>query len=157
MGILKRRDKKRFMEYVSVNPETNCWEWDGVIRTGYGRFYLRGKWLSAHRASWELHNDAIPEGLLVLHKCDNKCCVNPEHLFVGTQRDNVRDMWEKKRAKVLRGSSNPNSKLMEADVKLIRDLYEEGETSYAKLAREFSVSPKLIELVVKRQVWRQVM
>ena len=92
--------KKRFMEFVSVNLKNGCWEWDGTVRTGYGRFYVNGKMQSAHRVSWEIHNGPI-NGFLVLHKCDNTSCVNPEHLFLGTQKDNVRDMWEKQRAKVL--------------------------------------------------------
>ena len=82
---------KRFMEFVSINSKNGCWEWDGVIRMGYGRFSKDGRMQTAHRVSWEIHHGPIL-GYLVLHKCDNKCCVNPEHLFLGTQRDNVRDM-----------------------------------------------------------------
>jgi hypothetical protein len=150
------KDKTKFYTYFTKNEETGCWEWDGTIRTGYGRYYYKGKWMTAHRVSWELHNGPIPDGLLVLHKCDNKPCVNPDHLFVGTQRDNVRDMWKKQRAKVLKGSKSPNSKLTEKTAIEIRNLYEEGGTSYAKLARKFNVSAKLVELVIKRQVWRHV-
>ena len=147
--------KKRFMEFVSINSKNGCWEWDGTIRSGYGRFSKDGKMKTAHRVSWEIHNGPI-NGLLVLHKCDNKCCVNPEHLFLGTQRDNVRDMINKKRHKVLKGSANPNAKLNQSKVQQIRDYYADGGTSYAKLAREFNVSPKLIELVVKNLMWREV-
>ena len=156
MGIMKSKDKIRFNQYCEFNPGNGCIEWNGNTRQGYGRFYLNGKWLTAHRVAWVMHNGPIPEGMLVLHKCDNSTCVNPEHLFIGTQRDNVLDMIKKKRHKVLKGSSNPNSKLNEFKVVQIRDLYKEGGTSYAKLAREFCVSPKLIELVVKRIVWRTV-
>ena len=146
--------RKRFMEFVSVNSENGCWEWDGVIRSGYGRFHKDGKMETAHRVSWQIHNGSINE-FLVLHKCDNKCCVNPEHLFLGTQKDNVHDMLKKNRHKVLRGSDNPNAKLNKSKVRKIRDLYADGDTSYAKLAMEFNVSPKLIELVVKNLMWRE--
>lgn len=146
--------KKRFMEFVSVNPDSECWEWDGVIRQGYGRFHLDGKMQTAHRVSWQIYNGLI-NGFLVLHKCDNKCCVNPEHLFLGTQRDNVHDMIKKQRHKTLKGSANPNAKLNEEKARQIRDYYADGGTSYAKLAREFNVSPKLIELVVKNLMWRE--
>jgi len=146
--------KKRLMEFVSVNDENGCWEWDGTIRTGYGRFYKDGKMQTAHRVSYEIHVGST-EGLLVLHKCDNKSCVNPEHLFLGTQKDNVRDMVRKNRHKVLKGSDNPNAKLDMSKARKIRDLYADGDTSYAKLAREFNVSPKLIEYVVKKLMWRE--
>lgn len=156
MGRIKGKDQVRFNQYCEFNPGNGCIEWNGNIRQGYGRFYLNGKWLTAHRVAWEIHNGPISEGMLILHKCDNSTCVNIEHLFIGTQRDNVQDMIRKRRHKVLRGSANPGAKLNEFKVVQIRDLYEEGGTSYAKLAREFHVSPKLIELVVKRIVWRTV-
>ena len=156
MGDIASKDKDRFNQYCEPNKESECIEWNGNIRQGYGRFYLNGKWLTAHRVSWMMNNGPIPEGMLILHKCDNSSCVNIKHLFIGTQRDNVLDMIRKKRHKVLKGSANPNSKLNEFKVVQIRDLYGEGNTSYAKLAREFCVSPKLIELVIKRIVWRTV-
>ena len=82
--------RKRFMEFVSVNSENGCWEWDGVIRSGYGRFHKDGKMETAHRVSWQIHNGSINE-FLVLHKCDNKCCVNPEHLYIGDAKTNRQD------------------------------------------------------------------
>lgn len=153
---ISQKDIDRFNKYCEVNVTSGCIEWNGTIRTGYGRFYLNGKWWTAHRASWTIHNGPIPAGLLVLHKCDNKSCVNPEHLFVGTQRDNVLDMFKKRRHKILKGSLNPNAKLDESKVIQIRSLYENGGISYAKLGRKFKVSPKLIELVVKKIAWRSV-
>lgn len=154
--MVSDKDKIRFNMFCQLNTETGCIEWNGTRRTGYGRFFVDGKWWSAHRFSWVIHNDSIPEGQLVLHHCDNKACVNIEHLFLGTQRDNVRDMMKKNRHKPLSGSANPNSKLNELEVKEIRNLYGLGKTSYAKLANKFSVSAKLIELIVKRDVWRSV-
>jgi len=145
---------KRFMEFVSINSVSGCWEWNGVTRQGYGRFHKDGKMRTAHRVSYEIHIGSAMD-LLVLHKCDNASCVNPDHLFLGTQRDNVLDMVSKNRHKSLKGSKNPNAKLDEAKARKIRDFYADGGTSYAKLAREFNVSPKLIELVVKNLMWRE--
>ena len=79
--------------------EDGCWNWERSIRSKlpYGSIRLNGKHLVAHRYSWELSNGKIPYGIYVLHKCDNPSCVNPDHLFLGTQGDNNRDCIEKNR------------------------------------------------------------
>ena len=82
---------------VDVGPE--CWEWKGARNQyGYGIIRHEGRVLRAHRWAWSLVNGPIPEGLVVMHSCDNRGCVNPDHLSVGTQADNLRDMWAKGRA-----------------------------------------------------------
>lgn len=79
--------------------ESGCHEWQSTLhRSGYGKFWLNGRQAYAHRIAWELVNGRAPEGMRVLHRCDNRRCVNPEHLFLGTDRDNVRDMHSKGRA-----------------------------------------------------------
>lgn len=79
-------------------PNTGCWLWTAVTNNhGYGVFWSEGKNLRAHRVSWELHNTTIPKQKSVLHKCDNTFCVNPEHLYLGTQKNNVDDMVNRKR------------------------------------------------------------
>lgn len=88
----------RFMEKVSPEPNTGCWLWSGSsCDKGYGMFNLNGKTVRAHRLSYEIHNGKIAEGMHILHKCDNPCCVNPEHLSVGTNHDNVKDKLSKRR------------------------------------------------------------
>lgn len=90
--------KERFEERYIPVPESGCWIWTGHIRTnGYGAMSIKSKLQYAHRISWELHNGPIPEGLFVLHKCDNPPCVNPDHLFIGTQKDNLQDAFKKGR------------------------------------------------------------
>ena len=90
--------RARFEAKVVVNLETGCHEWCGVVNSrGYGQLRMDGKLDYAHRIAWRLRRGNIPEGLRVLHHCDNTLCVNPAHLFVGTQLDNIRDMWEKGR------------------------------------------------------------
>jgi len=75
-----------------IDKTGNCWDWlAGKDKDGYGKIKINGKDLQAHRASWDFHNGLIPEGMSVLHHCDNPSCVNPSHLFLGTTLDNMRD------------------------------------------------------------------
>jgi hypothetical protein len=98
---------ERFMRHVKRTPE--CWEWQGATGgTGYGEFCVKGALMAAHRVSWELHNGVIPEGSLVLHKCDNRRCVNPVHLFLGSQSDNMLDASRKGRHHCTRKTHCPH-------------------------------------------------
>lgn len=99
----KKTIEQMFWERVTKVAPAECWNWEGApAEGGYGGLTVsrvRRSALRAHRVSWELHNGPVPDGLSVLHKCDNRKCVNPSHLFVGTQRDNVIDCLTKGRAK----------------------------------------------------------
>jgi len=98
--MAKRTDVERFLAKLAPpDPVTGCMEWLRARQhREYGAFYLGGKAIGAHRAAWILFRGPIPEGMVVCHRCDNRPCANVEHLFLGTQADNMRDMWAKARA-----------------------------------------------------------
>lgn len=96
---------KRFRKKYLVDINTGCWLWLGKPNQGYGGFYMKGKTYPAHRASYILFIKDVPDDLLVCHTCNNKMCVNPEHLYVGIHIDNMRDL---RKSKVLAGKNNPN-------------------------------------------------
>lgn len=136
--------------------EGGCREWTGPrFAHGYGKFG-GGSGLSnyAHRASWEIHNGPIPRGMFVLHKCDNRVCVNPEHLFLGTQMDNMADMRRKGRAACVgpAGERARSAKLTERQVRDIRSDYRSGSV----IAAEYGVQRSAINKVRRGDTWRHV-
>jgi hypothetical protein len=117
----------------------------------------RYKHISAHRMAWILTYGEIPDGLLVCHHCDNSLCVRPEHLFLGTQKDNIHDAWKKERAKSnwphrIR-ESHGRAKLTEKEVSGIRNEYLTSKTTYRKLADKYKVSQANIWSIVKNRSW----
>jgi len=107
---MKKTPEERFWEKINVRGDDDCWEWGaGTDKDGYGQFKVLGKQVKAHRFSWEMYNNQkIPNGLLVMHSCDNPSCVNPSHLDVGTIFDNIKDMDEKGRRRDQNGKNNHN-------------------------------------------------
>lgn len=149
--------EQRFWRKVLVKDKDYCWEWQGSKASfGHGTFWNGNTVDSAHRISWELHKGKIPDDMCVLHHCDNPSCVNPNHLFIGTRKDNVIDMVEKGRNRTISGESHPNAKLNEENVLEIRKLYKTGEYSQRKLAKIFNVSKYAIRCVIKRKSWKTV-
>lgn len=143
----------RFWAKIEKTPL--CWEWTASKdHDGYGKLRLRGKSEKAHRVSWTLEHGDIPAGMCVLHRCDNRKCVRPSHLFLGTQADNIADCTAKGRT--LRGERGPHAILKEAEVIQIRALYQDGGFSFATLGKRFSVARETIAAVMSRRSWRHV-
>lgn len=151
-------DAERFSQYTQAMPN-GCVEWTGVRLTfGYGMFRVRGKAskMLAHRWAWEHANGSIPHGLSVLHKCDNPACVNTDHLFLGTYRDNAKDRESKGRGRQPKGSAHSMAKLTEEKVAEIRRRLACGETGRS-LAREYGVGESRISAVKLGRRWRHVL
>lgn len=139
-----------------VRKTDGCWEWTGRRdRQGYGRLRMNGKECLAHRVAWELTRGPIPEGMKVCHSCDNPPCIRPDHLWLGTQRDNVLDMEHKGRAVHVRGQHQGSAKLTEKQVLRIRIRCANGE-GRRKLAREYGVSHTNVELIVCGRAWKSL-
>lgn len=151
-GGVSMREPERFWSKVDVGELDECWEWlAGKDRNDYGQFWVRRGLWQAHRVAWVLTYGPIPEGLFVCHHCDNSSCVNPYHLFLGTNADNVADSARKgRRAK---GEKNGSSKLTKEEVLDIRDLYATGEWTQQELADEFGVSNPAISYLLSRRTW----
>jgi len=126
-----------------------CWIWTGAkLPAGYGNFHARGKRVYAHRFSYELHKGPIPEGLYVIHKCDNPPCVNPKHLRIGTATENMHDMRRKKRGA-------PWAKLNKQKVRYIRQTLQ-YKMSVTAIARRYGVYPNAIDCMLARKSWKYV-
>ena len=187
MSITKSMDLAWLRRRVNIVETTGCWEWaltrERPPRLPYGRCYIGKRYVVAHRKSWEIVNGAIPEGLCVLHRCDNPPCVNPDHLFLGTRADNVADRVAKGRSargersgarrhperwargdqhwtrrnpeKVPRGEAHGRAKLSVGNVRDIRFRREQGETLQS-LADEFGLGVSTVVSIVNGNSWKEV-
>lgn len=145
---------ERFWAHVIVSDADVCWPWTrSRLPKGYGRIYVAGKFLLAHRVAYELRRGPIPSGLLVLHRCDNPPCCNPKHLFLGTHQDNVRDMTTKGRAFYINGERVGNAKLTEQNVRDARRLLADGHLTHREIGRELGVSATAISNIATGRTW----
>jgi len=148
--------KERFEQYVYPEPNSGCWLWSGSIRGyGYGAIRVGSRIISAHRLSYQLFVGPILDGLHVLHTCDVPSCVNPSHLFLGTNQDNSDDKIKKNRQHNSKGEKNGNSKLTEDCVKQIRILIEKG-ILYREIAEKFNVHYSLIGYIKSKKIWKHL-
>ena len=141
-------EKERLLARFRVNAKTRCWDWIGAKAKGYGRLMAYGRMCPAHRLSYELHCEPIPSGMHVLHHCDNPGCIRPEHLFVGTNADNMADKAAKGRQ--ARGIGHASARLTEADVSAIRST---RGMSHRKLAERYGVHPGHIGKIISGKKW----
>lgn len=148
----------RFHAYVGPTTPEGCNLWTGNTNNrGYGMLNAmktRGIQILAHRLAWELANGPVPDGMDVLHRCDNRSCVNAAHLFVGTAADNVADMIAKGRQKL--GEQCRQAKVTEKMVREIRTRYAQGTISQSQLAEEFGISQSAICMITKMQRWKHI-
>ena len=159
--------------WVKVKKTDSCWLWRGATNSrGYGRINRDGRYQSfvaAHRIAWELTYGPIPPGMGVCHRCDVPLCVRPDHLFLGTHADNMRDMAAKRRGtlgdrnpvrlypeRVQRGETCSWSKLTEDQVRAIRSRYVPRKVTLQMLADEYGVTDMVIHKIIRRKSWAHV-
>jgi len=145
--------ENRFWEKVNRDSrsEYQCWLWTaGTNSDGYGAIKVDGTKTNAHRIAYRLEEED-PGEKFVLHQCDNKQCVNPNHLYLGTPSQNLQDMWDRG-LRDASGSNNPNAKLDSDDVEEIRERAA-GDETHAELADEFGVASSTISMIVTGRLW----
>lgn len=161
----------RFWDKVDRRGPDECWLWKACrfFEGGYGKLCLPGqRSVSAHKFSYELHYGKVPSGLQVLHSCDVKICCNPNHLFAGTQKENMEDMHLKGRGvygdmhwtrsnpeSVRRGESHGCAKLREYQVLQIRRRASQGELA-PSIAKDFKVSQSTVYLILQGKIWKHI-
>lgn len=149
--------EERFWPKVDKRGLDDCWEWTGCrVTYGYGQIRQGrrcGRKLLSHRVSWELHNSTIPTGMYVCHSCDNPPCVNPRHLFLGTNKDNQEDARRKGRR--IFGERSPHAKLTDRKVIRMRRIRKTG-LSQEKIAAMFSISLSQTQKILKGEKWKHV-
>lgn len=147
--------KDRFWKNVRMGDEDECWEWTSTMSHGYGKMRVQGQQARAHRISYKLANDRNIVGQLVLHHCDNPICVNPNHLYLGSQQDNLADAIDRDRINPPTGEDHPSAKLTEAEVAEIKRCLASGEVQ-RDIAKEYGVREMQISRIKHEKNWSWV-
>ncbi|HEY1878303.1 MAG TPA: HNH endonuclease [Caulobacteraceae bacterium] len=150
----KGTPEQYLMDNFIPEPNSGCWLWlRSILNGGYGQIKIEGKLWQAHRFAWKVFRGEIPRGALVLHHCDVPSCVNPDHLFLGTNIENMNDMRQKGRAS--QGERHARAKLTKANVLAIRRRWTAGETM-SSLAEVYGVTKGCIQFAAKGWTWKRV-
>lgn len=152
--LIARKDTlaKRFWLHVTPAGPNDCWEWKGSRhKQGYGMIRHNGKTIKGHRASWMIHNGPIPPGQVVRHDCDNPPCCNPNHLRLGTQRQNIQDAIDRGIWRKATGERNGNARLTDAQATEIARRYRHGSVTQKDLAAEFGVSVDAVRYAIRHR------
>ena len=144
----------RFWSKVKRGP--GCWEWQAGTSEGYGySYFYGGSGQGAHRVMYKMGRGTIPKEMRVCHRCDNRLCVRPSHLFLGTQKENIQDAANKGRLKgntTVKGIGNPKAKLTEAQVKAIL----KDTRQLRAIASDYSVTYGLVGMIKRREIWKHI-
>ncbi len=142
-----------FLSRFEKKP-SGCWEWNGTIeKRGYGVLEINGRQWRAHRYSYVRTNGPVSDTLIICHRCNNRLCVNPDHLYAGTDRDNGRDAAK---AGSHKGTRNGRAHLTEADVLEIRRLHDVDERTQVWIAKRFNTSQSHVSEIVRRVEWKHI-
>jgi hypothetical protein len=152
----EKLDRLKYIYEKHVIRNENCWGWNGKLHKGGYAVMIFGeehKQIGAHRVSYMIHKGEIPIKTLVCHTCDNRSCTNPEHLFLGTHKDNTQDMIKKGRENRLKGSKNKSSRLSEKDVENIRKMLD-AKVKLTLIAELYKVHISTISDIKLKKTWK---
>lgn len=153
---MRNCDPARIFDRIE-KTESGCWLYTGGIQKGgYGVISIKNKSVQTHRVSYELRVGSIPEGMCVLHRCDVRRCINPEHLFLGTLGDNNTDRKQKGRNTDRRGERNPQAKADTEKIRKLREAHATRRYSQRQLAKMFGLCQQQVSVIVRGKAWSHV-
>jgi hypothetical protein len=158
---MAKKDMRPIKEilFSKSTQQGDCIIWTGLTRGRYGKMRTGGrKYIKVHRVSYQLHHGEIPEQMVVMHSCDNPMCINPSHLSVGTQRENVIDMYQKGRGSNRKGENNKRSKLKDDDIRTIRARHKRycHKDGSRPISRDYGVSKTVIDAIINGKTWGHI-